>query len=240
MGRLMCVSAAVIVMTVALSWGRKQTPRSTPCSAIEYDFRDGQQRKYVEESELDRLLDKEHIYPVEQPISSVALQCMEETLKQHPMIRTAECFLTPRQVVRVQLTQRVPLLRVQLPDEVYFIDTDRKKMESRPSITDKVLTVRGEVCEALAATSLADFAQWVQTSDYWSNRIAYVEMKTPQMMYLHLTGIHQPRVIMGSIDGFQAKLSKLHTFFEHGEEATQNKQYTELDLRFHDQVIGRK
>lgn len=240
MGRLLCVGAVAIVMMVALSWGRKQTPRSMPCVAIEYEFRDGQQRQYVDQDELDRLLDKEHIHPVDQPLSSVALQRMEETLQHHPMIRTAECFLTPRRVVKVQLTQRVPLLQVQLPEEVYYIDTDRKKMEARPSITDKVLKVKGAVSEELAGTELADFAQWVQQSAYWTNKIAYVEMRTPQMMYIHLTGAHQPRVIMGDIAGFDSKLAKLHTFFEHGEEATKDKQYTELDLRFHDQVIGRK
>ena len=240
MGRILCVSAVAVVMLVALSWGRKHTPRTVACTAIEYDLLDSQQRQYVETYELDRVLDKEHIHPVDQPLSSVQLQRMEETLKQHPMIRTAECYLTPRNIVHVQLTQRVPLLYVQLPDECYYIDTDRKKMEDRASIKDKVLTVRGAVTEELAATDFADLAQWVQTNGYWRDRILYAELKNPQMMYLYLRDPNQPRIIVGDIAGFRAKLGKLRTYFENGAEATKGKHYTELDLRFQDQVIGRK
>ena len=156
------------------------------------------------------------------------------------MIRKAECFLTPKNIVRVQITQRVPLLRVQKQGEIYFIDTERHKMEMRASITDKVLIVQGAVSEELASTELADFAKWLKTNKYWRERVKYVDMKTPKMMHIYLNDPQQPRIIVGEIDGFKTKLAKLRTFFDNGAEATQDKHYTELDLRFKDQVIGRK
>lgn len=238
--RIVGVCVVAIVLLVALSWGKKQTPRSVLCNAIEYDFRDGTQRMYVDEGELNRLLDKELLYPVEKPLSTVALYRMEQIISHHPMIRKAECFLTPKNIVRVQITQRVPLLRVQKQGEIYFIDTERHKMEMRASITDKVLIVQGAVSEELASTELADFAKWLKTNKYWRERVKYVDMKTPKMMHIYLNDPQQPRIIVGEIDGFKTKLAKLRTFFDNGAEATQDKHYTELDLRFKDQVIGRK
>lgn len=233
------VGMAAIIMLVALSWGKKQTPLSTPCMAIEYDFRDGKQRQYVEGDELTRLLDKEQLYPVDKPLSAIALQSMEQALCNHPMIRTAECFVTPRNIVQVQLTQRVPLLCVQNPDENYFIDTDRRKMEVRATVTDKVLIAKGAISEEMACNQLADFAQWIQSNTYWCERVQYVNMKNPRMMHLYLKGSQQPRIIVGEIDGFRSKMAKLRTFLDNGADATKDKHYTELDLRFADQVVGR-
>lgn len=238
--RIAGVSVVAILLLVAVAWGKKQTPRSVPCVAIEYDFRDGKQRMYVEQGELNLLLDKEHLYPVDKPLATVALQRMEQVISNHPMVRTTECFITPRNIVKVQLTQRVPLLRVQKPGDTYFIDTDRKRMEARESVKDSVLIVKGAVSERLATTELADFAKWLKSDKYWCERIKYVDMSTPRMMHLYLKDTQQPRIVVGEIKGFKSKMAKLRTFMENGAEATQGKQYTELDLRFKDQVIGRK
>lgn len=238
--RVVGVSLTAILLLVSVVWGQRQTPRSNTCTAIEYDFRDADRRMYLEDGELSRLLDRNQLYPEGKPLSSVALHRMEQTIAQHPMVRTAQCFVTPRNEVRVEITQRVPLLRVLKPGERYFIDTDRRKMEARSTIKDEVLTVQGVVSEEKAATELADFALWLNTNRYWRERIKYVDMKSPHMMHLYLVENHQPRIVVGEIEGFKSKLAKLRTFFENGEEATQGKHYTELDLRFKDQVIGRK
>ena len=58
------------------------------------------------------------------------------------------------------------------------------------------------------------------------------------MVYIYLKG-EQPRIVMGNMRGYEKKLAKLRVFFEKGAEAIQDKNYTELDLRFKGQVIGR-
>ena len=60
------------------------------------------------------------------------------------------------------------------------------------------------------------------------------------MLVLHLTDTQIPPVVLGNLIGFDRKLNKLRTFLENGAEETAGKHYTELDIRFHGQVIGRK
>lgn len=234
------VSTVSILLIVALSWGHRQTPSSVPCEEVVYFFSDASQRMYVSEEELNTLLEKEQLYPVGKSIGSVALYRMEQLFSEHSMIRSAECYLTPRHTVQVDLSQRIPLLRVERDEETYFVDTDRKRMPYRPAVTDSVPVIKGAVTEEMACAELAGYAKWLQGNRYWRERVSHLDVRSPKMIHLYLKGAGQPRIILGEIDGYKAKLAKLRTYFEEGAAVTQDKEYTELDLRFKDQVIGRK
>ncbi len=200
---------------------------------------DRAERQYVTEGELTSMLQADGLYPVGRQLNLVSLHQIEKAVVAHPMVRTAECYLTPRNEVRVRLTQRVPLLRVQTPVDAYFIDTDRRVMPARAVVQDKVLPVTGTVGVQMASGPLADFAQWLQENPYWQQRVHHIRVESPQMVYLYQRGENMPRVAMGSMRGYEKKLAKLRVFNEHGAAATRDKNYIELDLRFKGQVIGR-
>lgn len=235
----MGIAITVAMLIAAGVWGYWQTPSGDVCKSITYILDDGQEREYVFRNELEAILNAEDIHPVGRPTNHLSLQRIENAIRRHPMVRTAECYITPWHEVRVNITQRVPLLRVETAAETYFIDTDRRVMQARPVVKDKVLRVTGAVGPQLASTQLADFTEWLQHNKYWRERISYVHMRTPRMAVLVLRDASQPRIVMGSIQGYERKLNKLRTFFEHGQEALKEKHYEELDIRFRGQVIGR-
>ena len=236
-----CIGVGVVasMLIAAVVWGYQMRPSSDLCTSIEYIIDDRFERLYVRETELDQLLSSENIDPVGRSINTLSLHRIEQTILRHPMVRTAECYLTPRNEVKVRLTQRIPLLRVQTPGDTYFIDTDRKVMPARPIVKDSVLLATGAVGVQIASHQLADFAEWLQDEPYWQRRIHHVYVHSPQMVYVYLKGENMPRVLLGAMSNYDSKLAKLRTFFEHGVEATKDKNYTELDLRFKGQVIGR-
>ena len=234
------ITIAIGLLVAAVVAGYLMRPTSEPCSSFRYIIEDKTERMYLTENELNQLLNEADIYPLGRAIDRISLHRIEKTIRRHPMVRTAECYLTPRQEVRVSLTQRVPLLRVQTPLDAYFIDTDRRVMPMRESVKDSVLLVTGVVGQQMAADQLANFAFWLQHDAYWGKKIHHVHMRSPQMMVVYLAGADQPRVIMGQPWGYERKLKKLRIFFEKGAEATEDKHYTELDVRFHGQVIGRE
>ena len=231
------VVAAILVTAVVL--GYRMRPEAMPCRALTYIIEDRNERLYLTESELTQILQAENIYPVGHVLDRGMIHRIEKTVARHPMVRTAECYTTPRSEVRVRLTQRVPLLKVQMPGNTYFIDTDRKAMQVRNAVKDSVMLVTGAVGAQFAAHQLADFALWLQDNAYWRTRIHHVYVQSPQMIYLYLKGEDAPRVVLGSMRRYEQKLAKLRTFFEDGAEAIQDKHYTELDIRFRGQVIGR-
>jgi cell division protein FtsQ len=227
----------MILLIAAVVWGYKMRPYDAACSSISFDIRDKNERLYVTESELRQMLIKQELDPVGQPIDRVSLHRIEKAVLGHPMVRTAECYLTPLNEIKVRLTQRVPLLRVQTAGEVYLIDTDRRVMQARAVVRDSVPVVTGTIGVHMASNQMADFAMWLQKNPYWQQRIRYIQVQNPQMVYLYLR--HQPRVVLGSMRDYERKLKKMRTFLDNSAEIIKDKNYTEYDVRFKGQVIGR-
>lgn len=235
------ISIAVLLLVGAVVAGVRMTPSDTPCRSLSYTICDADERLYLTENELDNMLMTQGLYPVGKHLRRGDLNRIERTITHHPMVRHAECYLTPWHEMRVRLTQRVPVLRVQTPAERYIIDSDRRVMPTRPAVKDEVLRVTGNVGVRQAAGELADFAIWLNDHPYWQERIAQLYIESPFAIYLCLQ--HEPiteRVLLGRMSGFEHKLAKLRTFLEDGKEETAGKYYRELDIRFRGQVIGRK
>lgn len=236
-----CVGIALVVLLLigAVVAGVRMTPHKQACVSVTYVIEDAQERMYLMNGELGRLLLARNLYPVGRTLQRGDLHRIERTITEHPMVRHAECYLTPREQMYIRLTQRVPVLRVETDNLRYFIDSDRHVMPYRETIKDPVLTVRGHVSVGQAAGDLADFALWLYKDRYWRERIQSVTVQSPFAIYIHLRGDY-PRVLMGSMSGFERKLAKLRTFLDDGEEETADKHYRELDIRFKGQVIGRR
>ena len=235
-GKSVGVTLVAALLVTAVVLGVRMRPLEVPCSKLTYIIEDRKDRLYLTESELDQMLLAEKVYPVGRTLDRGVLHHIEQTVKQHPMVRTAQCYMTPRGEVRVRLTQRVPLLLVSMPGDSYFVDTDRKVMPVRVLVKDDVLKVTGAVGVQMACKSLGDFAVWLQDNAYWRQRIRYVQVKNPQMVYVYLSN---ERVVLGSMNRYEQKLKKLRTFLENGADAIQDKHYYEWDVRFKGQVIGR-
>ena len=214
-------------------------PSDAVCPSLTYKITDADRHLYLSESELDSLLRREGVYPVGKYMDRLAIYGIEEVIRRHPMIECAECYTTPLYEVKVEISQRTPLLEVRTPVERYFVDTHYRVMPWREQIKDEVLLVTGAVGPQAATTTLAEVAEWLQNDPYWSNRIQSIHMRTPLTAVLILQGDNQPQVILGSLSDYRRKMSKLRTFMDNSAEATLDKHYSELDLRFHGQVVAR-
>ena len=171
------------LLIAAVVSGYKARPAEQECHSLRYIIEDREERMYLTEIELTQNLRAKGLYPVDRVVAPTTLHHIEKTIAQHPMVRTAQCYITPRGEMRIRITQK---------------------------------------------------------NDYWRARIHHIQVQNPQLVYLHLRGEAMPRVVLGSMRGYEQKLNKLRVFLENGSEATKDKQYREIDLRFKGQVIGRK
>ena len=234
------IGIMALMLIGAMVAGYELTSTAAPCISLRYTIEDADERMYLTEGELNALLRAEGIYPVGQMMNAVSLHRIERSIGHHPMVRTAECYITPRNEVWVQLTQRVPLLRIQTPHEHYIIDTDRRVMQARAVVKDNVPVVVGNISPGMATSSLSDFAEWLQSNRYWRKHIHHLYVQNPYMIYVYLCGEEKPRVVMGTMRDYEHKFAKLRAFIEDGADETSGQQYRELDLRFKGQVVARK
>ena len=193
----------------AVVWGYIMTPTDSPCVSLAYIVEDADERMYLTEPELTHLLKSEDLFPVGKQMNIVSLHHIEQAMESHPMVRTAECYLTPRNEMKIRLTQRVPLLRVQTVNEIYLIDTDRKVMQARAVVRDSVLVVTGAIGVKMASTQLADFAEWLEEESYWSTRINHLHVQSPRMIYSYLHDKKQNFFVRVVVDIFCRLILKI-------------------------------
>ena len=226
---------ALLALAVGTSRGKDREER---CKELVCKIVDKDERLYVSEQELFTLLKQHNAYPVGEYLHRINLQHMENIIRQHPMVRTAECYTAEDGTARIRVTQRVPLLKVVTADEAYYIDTDRRKMLLRSSIHDTVPVAMGKVGFEMASTVLADFAEWVQEDDYWRARIEAIDVRLPKQVCIKQTG-KQEDLMIGDLMGYAGKLEKAEVFYRRTA-SMEKPRYRTLDLRYRGQVVARR
>lgn len=229
------VSAYVGVMSVL---PEKRDMQETRCGSVECIFEDGAVHQYITEKQVMQYLLSVGQYPVGKTLDQVYPQTIEDTLVAHPILASADCYLTMDGHMCIHLTQRTPLLHVLTADENYFVGTDRKPIPAWSTIKDTVLEVRGNLTHAQSCGEVADFAEWLRGNDVWCDKVDYLWLPAPHQYTLFLKG-DTTQILLGNLQEYPKQLRRLKIFREKGGEDIRRKAYRQLDLRFDNQVIGR-
>lgn len=231
-------AAAVVIAIVFIALWASHQPKNAPCARLEVEIIDSLDRRFVESKELRQLLYREGLLPVGKQMNEVSCHAIEECLKNHEMVRTAECYKSQCGSVCVRVTQRVPALYVIGGEGNYYVDTDRKIMPVRKSIDVVVPKFKGVVGKRAATEEYYDFAQWLVDNRYWNERIAHVKVHHPKHLVLAQKD-GKGDIILGNLMDYEQKLQKLQKLYTDGFDQIGYKPYREYDLRFDGQVVGR-
>ena len=197
------------------------------------------EREYLTIQDVEGYILHAGFNPKNKPVSEVDLQAIENAVRNHPLVRKAECYTTWQGDVVVVLTQRIPMLRVLTATESYFIDSDRTRMPILPSVKTSVMLVQGRVGERMAQEELFDLTMWINKHQFFQQRIQSIIVEEGKQIVLQQKG-DAPRIRLGALDGYRTKLKKVRTFIEHTPEEMNLPPYKELDVQYDNQVVGRK
>ena len=224
-----------------------------PCERIEIIIRDSVERQFVTEKEIETKVkkctkDKCMMY-------EIPYQEIEEALKAHPMIRTAQCYGTPKGILHIEVEQRQPLFTVVTENETYWVDTEHEvmpykdrcaqgtktkdKRQKNATLKDeRLMEVRGTVTKTMACREMAELVEWIYKSDYWREKIEAVQVKGPQDIRLKQS--NGMTLLIGKPERLAQKMHKLEVFYEKTSFPQDSVPYRELDARYKGQVVGRK
>jgi len=232
---IILVVAYIGVMSVL---PKQRDAHLTRCQSVECIIEDSTTHRYITEKQVMQYLRKVGQYPVGKTLDEVSLQTIEDTLTAHPILATADCYITTEGHMRLHLTQRTPLVHVMTANENYFVGTDRMPIPAWSTITDTVLEVRGQLSHKQTCGEVADFAEWLQADSIWRDQVDYLWHPAPHQYTLLLLG-DTTQILMGDLNEYPKQLRRLHQFRERGGEVMKKEAYRLLDLRFDNQVIGR-
>lgn len=233
---MLLVAMAAVVVIAGVTGSRHAV--DPVCGAIQIIIEDSLSRQYVSTHELQQQLQKAGLWQIGEPLSKIRCQDIETNLLTHPMLRKAECYELHRGELRIVVSQRQPLMLVK-GDEHYYLDTDRRIMPVRASVTTPVVVVTGRIGKQQAQGELYDFVTWLGNNKFWQEKIHKINVVTPKMIELEDDSRHYT-LVLGKLDGAPKRLNALQRLYEKGFDNIGYPPYKQIDLQYTNQIIGRK
>lgn len=208
------------------------------CRQMQVVVTDSVSRRFLTAEEVKEKVRKEGVSPENKPLSDINLQELENLIDQIPVVQKAECYALQNGDIRIKIEQRRPKLRV-IGEENYYVDDNRQLMPATFKTACYVPVVTGRVSRRMAQEEIYDFVDWLENNDFWNAQIEQINVKPNREIEL-VPRVGGHIILLGQIDDYEQKLQKLKRFYTDGLAKIGWREYRELDLRYANQVVGRK
>lgn len=209
------------------------------CHDLEIVVKDSLDKHFVDESDLLYLLKKAGLSPVNKPMDDINTELIESELLKNEMISNIEAYKTPSGIIKLEVYQKMPILRVISVRGNYYIDNQGSLMPVSRRYVAHVPVVSGYVEKEFAMTDLYKFALFLQEDDFWNDQI--------EQIFVHPDGeveltprVGSHRIMLGTFADFEEKLDKLRLFYEQAIPKVGWEKYSMINLKYKNQIVCTK
>lgn len=177
------------------------------------------------------------------PLKELDLEQIEKALEQNPWIQNAEVFVDNRQVLQLELLERIPVARVFSNNgKSYYIDTAGRLLPDDVSIpmlvpvfTNVPYLGNDEMSQKLGK-SIAYLGSVIADDTFWNAQITQINV-LPNGNFEMASMIGNHKIIFGDSGRAEAKLHNLFVFYSKGLGKLGWDRYQTIDVRFRGQVV---
>lgn len=234
-GTLLIVVYLVLATTVLTD-----KPINEVCRKMEFAVKDTANPGLITQDKVTELLRQKGQYPVGKKMESIQSKVIEKVLCAHPLIGNAECYKTPGNKVCIEITQRIPVLRIMSNNgDNYYIDSKGQIIPSGINCLIHLAIVTGDVKKSFAMKELYRFGLFLQNNRFWESQIEQINvMSENEIELIPRVGDHV--IFLGKLDNFEEKLNKLKIFYEQALNQVGWNKYARISLEFGNQIICTK
>lgn len=243
--------ACYLVMAFT-SWNKPETV-ATSCTKVGITIADENENGFLNSEEIKKLLERNGLYPLNQPMNDINIRNIENKLMRMPFVKTAQCYATTEGHVCITVTQRTPIIRVKSNNgQDYYIDDNGGIMPNSQYTSDMII-VTGSLNQAFATRYIYLLAQKLMSSELWSNQVVQINVLPDKCIELvprvgdHVVNIgalptsndqHKRETLVNEFVDLQ--LQRLETFYRLGLKEAGWKKYEYISLEFSNQIVCRR
>lgn len=209
------------------------------CTGLQIAVKDSLEKHFIDGKEVAAMLRRASLDPAGQPVSRINTDKIESVLLENRMIKQAEAYTTPSGLVRVEVTQRMPVLRVMSPKGNYYVDSEGQTMPVSPRYAVHVPIATGSVEKKLALTGLYEFALFLQEHEFWNGQIDQIVVSSDGEVEL-IPRVGDHRIVLGTLDDFRTKLDNLRLFYRQAIPHVGWGKYRSINLKYKNQIVCTK
>jgi len=168
--------------------------------------------------------------------------------EKNQLVRHAACYHTPDSLLRIDIEQRNPIIRVKSATAVnasnghsmvdFYIDRDGAMMPAQFGTAIHLPLVTGFVKER-HIQPLHNFALFLKNDDFWSAEVTQVYIRENGDVEL-IPRIGDHSILLGSLDNVEQKLDNVMTFYKKVMPRRGWNLYKVINVKFDGQVVGEK
>lgn len=213
--------------------------RQKKCSDIEIVVKDSLDKHFVNEQDVAATLRRASLYPVGKPLGSINTDKIERELLKNEMIRNVEAYKTPSGVVKLEVVQKMPIIRIMGINGNYYVDNEGSTMPVSSRYVAHVPIVTGYVEKSLAKNELYKFALFLQENKFWNNQIEQIVVHPDNEVEL-IPRVGNHRILLGMLDNYEEKLDNLMLFYRQAIQHVGWDKYSMINLKFKNQIVCTK
>ncbi len=209
------------------------------CQKVDIYVHDSSEVNFINHEEVLSLVKSSGFNPIGKEVGSINTEAIEKALKKNPRIKRAECYLTTNGNVKIEIDQRVPVMRVMSLNGNFYIDNEGETMPVSTSYSVFVPLASGFITQEFAKNELFKLALFLQNNEFWDAQIAQIYVHPNNEISL-IPRVGNQEILLGSLDNLEGKLSSLMTLYKQGFSKLGWNRYEKINLKYEHQIICTK
>lgn len=233
---LLAISAYLVVAVTAFN--RETT--GAVCHDIRLIIKDSISAGFVTKKEVVTMLEKKGINPIGKPLERVRTETLEEVLNKHPLIERTECYTTPSGQLCVEVSQRIPILRVMSDNgENYYIDNKGTLIPPDANCVAHLAIATGKIEKSFAMRDLYKFAVFLQQNSFWRAQVEQIHVLPDSTLEI-VPRVGDHTIYLGRARDFDRKLARVKELYRKGLNRVGWNKYERINVEFDNQIICTK
>ena len=209
------------------------------CRGVDLHITDSLHFDLIDEEMVLAVLQEHSIDPVGMPLEEIEPEKIEATLLMHPLVGKVQCYKTGGDMLRINLSSKVPLVRViNNRGQDFYVDS-RGEILTQRSLAVQLPVATGYIDRQFAAGELLEVVRVIDRSEFWKAQVEQINVtKDGQIELVPRVGDHL--LILGTAQDVENKLQRLMNFYEKGLDNVGWNKYRSISVAYENQVVCKK
>ena len=172
-----------------------------------------------------------------QLLSGLDIRKIEQLVNNNPAARVANAYTTVDGKLKIDIKQRIPLLRVfSKSGSSFYLDELGEMMPLSEKFTARVLIANGNIEDKDSLNDLFQLAKFIRNNEFWNAQVTQIYINAENEIEL-ITRVGNQVVLFGDVSDMEEKFGKLMIFYKMGLKKTGWNLYSHINLKFKNQVV---
>ncbi len=245
--------ALAVYLVFAITSFNKPDETAKVCTKVAINIADETTNGFLSAAEIKKILQRNQLYPLEKRMAFVQPRGIEDILKTSPFVKTAQCYKTQDGHVCINITQRLPIVRIKSSNgDDYYLD-DQGGIMPNSKYTSDLIIATGNISKDYAKNYLGFLSETLMENNLWRNLVEQINILPDKGVEI-VPRVGDNIVFIGYLpesrqkderqkmvaDYVSKKMERLEKFYRYGLSQAGWNKYSYISLEFDNQIICKK